>query len=169
MVLGFKVAFGNNRSRASSTSFWRAARYSFILSAQVTLGDRHTPPNSECQACDFQSRRSLPALVFVRVDMTLNPPDRLGGIAFLDDILPAKLFFHVQLENRVKDVVGRKRVLIGLVQFQLSAWGFDDLGDGNYLPVPSHPVGYPINHRFRYVADHRQAAAHIPVDGAVPH
>src|SRR5260370_24355568 len=140
MVLGFKVAFGNNRSRASSTSFWRAARYSFILSAQITLGDRHTPPNSECQACDFQSRRRLPALVFVRVDMTLNPPDCLSGIAFLDDILWAKLFFHVQLQNRVKDVIGRKRVLIGLVQFQLRAGGFSDRVGGNDLPVPIDPV-----------------------------
>src|SRR5579863_3458443 len=97
MVFGFRVAFGRNRSRASSTSFWRAARYSFIVSAQITLGDRHTPPNAECQACDLQSRRSLTPLVFVRIDVVLNPTNGVCRVTFLDDIFRAKLFFHVKL------------------------------------------------------------------------
>src|ERR1700740_3309613 len=97
MVLGFKFALGNNRSRASSTSFWRAARYSFIVSAQITLGDRHTPPHTKCQAGDPQSRRGLAPLVFVRVDVTLNPADSLCRVTFGDDTLRAKQFFDIKL------------------------------------------------------------------------
>src|ERR1700749_2462145 len=116
MVLGFKVAFGKNRSRASSTSFWRAARYSFIVSAQITLGDRHTPPHPKCQACDPQSRCSLAPLVFVRVDVTLNPANSFRRVTFGDDILRAKQFFDIKRENCFEDRVRWQRVLIWLIQ-----------------------------------------------------
>src|ERR1700678_2907067 len=126
MVFGFRVALGSNRSSASSTSFCRAARYSFIVSAQITLGDRHTPPHSECQARDLQSRRSLAPLVLVRIDVTLNPVNGLCRVSFFNDIFRAKLFFDVKLENRIEDLIGWERVLICLIQFLLCTRRFGD-------------------------------------------
>src|SRR5215208_3796565 len=81
----------------------------------VALGDRHSSSEAEGAAGDFQAGGGLAALVFAAIDELDDAGDSGPVETFLDNLTGAFFFLDVAVEDRVEKVVGRERILIGLI------------------------------------------------------
>ncbi len=87
----------------------------------VTVRNRHAPVFSQRAVRDLDPGRRLPALVFRAVEHLPDPAHRRLVVAARHDPVEGKLFLDVGGQDVVEDLVGRQRVLIGLVRPELGA------------------------------------------------
>src|SRR5437588_329108 len=93
-------------------------RYS-SLRPEVASRDRQAAADAEGFWGDAQSGRRLAALVFAAVDRGEYFLDQVPRISPGGDFFHIQPFFHVGLDDRIKNLVRRQDVLIGLVRLQL--------------------------------------------------
>ena len=79
------------------------------------LRDGHLAANAKRAARDFQSGRSLFALVFIQIDTALHPAHCFLIKTARDDVARAEVFLHIKLQDFIENFVRRKCVLIFLV------------------------------------------------------
>src|SRR5439155_12605489 len=108
-----------------------SARRSLALPAveliDILLRNGHPAAKTKGAARYFQSGRGLLAFVFVEIDTSLHPAHCFLVKSVCDDVACAQVFFDIQTQYLIENIVGRKRVLIGLIGLQLRAgWLFDD-------------------------------------------
>src|SRR2546427_12566807 len=100
---------------ASSNNSLEFERISHLA---ISLCDRNTTPHPECLARHFQARRRLAAFIFVQIDQAHDAlHHRLvqpGG----DDLSRGLTLHHVSIEDCIQHLVGRKRILVGLIRTQ---------------------------------------------------
>jgi hypothetical protein len=109
----------------------------------------------------------LLAFPFIEIDATLEPADGVFIKTVSDDFIRGEVLFDVKFKDGIKDIVGRERVLIGLVRTKFSAWGFVDGVPGDDFGVAIDPTRDLIDACFREIRNGSEAAAHVAVDGAV--
>ena len=84
------------------------------------VGDRIAAVAAEIPRRDLHARRRLPALVFGEVEQPLDPRHHLGRSKPAATIVGERLLALDQaLQDVVEHVVGRQRILVGLVLAQL--------------------------------------------------
>ena len=119
------------------------------------------------------AHRGLTALVFVELDQTRD----FFHISALEPIgnqcLNAFVVFHIALNDGIQHLISRQAVLVFLVRAQLGARGTGDdafgygLAAGAIRVVEVAPAGQIKHPRFDHIFDHRKAARHIAIQGAI--
>ena len=126
-------------------------------------------PTPKARLVTFRPRAACLRLYSVRSTRRMTLLHHLGVEAGGDDLVGAQFFLDVPVEDRLQHVVGRQRVLVGLVGAQL---GRRRLGDG-VAGMISRPallvdvLGQLVDRGLGHVADDRQPAAHVAVERAV--
>src|SRR3569832_1635146 len=121
--------------------------------AAPRLRYRHASSRTERLARDLQSRRHLAALVLAGADAADHVAHHRGVDPGGDQGVAVQTTLQGRLQVGVQHVVGRQRVLVGLVRAQLGGGGLGQrrLRDQRTLGV--HGPGQAINHGLRDVAD----------------
>src|SRR5689334_17793090 len=81
--------------------------------------DRITPVLAEATRRDANSDRGLASLVFVYFDEAHDFADMFRHKTLSNDFRWAQVALDVSLEDGVKDIVRRQRVLVGLIRTKL--------------------------------------------------
>jgi hypothetical protein len=110
----------------------------------------------------------LPALVLARAEEKERAIDGRGIEALREERRSVVPLLDVELEDAIEHRVRRKRVLVLLIRAKLRGRGLLDRGDRDALAVLVDEPREAPHQRLRDVADHRQTAAHVAVQGRVP-
>src|SRR5580704_4952666 len=133
------------------------------------LGYGETAPNTKCFRGDFQPGRSLLALIFVAIHLIYNIAHQgYGQMKRIGDLLGRLVAFDIEAQDLIEHFVFWERIGILLVGPQLGGWRLDEyvLRDGVRMALV-RDAGERIDERFRHVADHCEAAAHVAVERAI--
>src|SRR6266540_3649893 len=106
-------------------------------------------------------------LVLGAVDHPHDPLDDGGVEALGDDLLRAGVVLDVAVQDRVEDLVGRQRVGVELAGPQLGGGRLVQHRLRDHHAQLVAPARQPVDEGLRHVADDREAARHVPVQGGV--
>src|SRR6266571_1716386 len=132
------------------------------------LGDGKGAAEAEGARSNFDSGRSLLALVFAVVDFqgdVANQVERKAEVR--GDFFGRAQFLDIGFEDAVEDVIGRQSILIGLVGAQLGGGRLFDARAGHQFPFAIDDAREFVDHGFRHIGNYRQASGYIAVQGAV--
>ncbi len=161
------------RARAASAPGSSAGQRARILER---VGDGIAAVAAEGAARDLDPGRRLAALVFGAVEHAPDVAHHRLVMAARDDLGHRHLALDQALQDVVEHLVGRQRVLVGLVGLQLGArrLGDDALGHDPARSAPAAPrpvlVAPARQREHRHLVDvlqHRVAAAHVAIERGI--
>lgn len=105
--------------------------------------------------------------MFAEVDQPRDACDGVGLKAVSDEVFGRLFELDVGFNEEVEDLVGRERVLVGLVLAELGAGGLFDGVDGDEDAVAVEVSRELPDASLGEVCDGRERAAHVAVEGTV--
>lgn len=105
--------------------------------------------------------------MFAEVDESCDARDDIGIKTVSDEVIGGLFQLDVGFDEEVENLVGRERVLVGLVLAELGAGGLLDGVDGDDDAVAVEVARELPDAPFGEVCDGCERAAHVAVEGAV--
>src|SRR6185436_3390297 len=129
--------------------------------------DRVAPILAESARRDADAHGGLAPLVLADLDKPYNLGDRLCGITHGHDFTGTAVMFDIGLEDAVEHVIGRQRILVGLVgtQFRRRRPGDDALR--NHAAEAVAVMAKPVDERLGNVLQHAEATRHVAIERGI--